>query len=411
VRRSPLFFALVLVSLASSLALASVHAIYPSSLLLRPVRPPLVFLDPGTGGVSVSLDPTRTYASVLVAASNRAQLVKNPDLYSGPDFWYCSPGTYLSCYWLPSDSGASGGVGQIYGRVPASSADYASLIQEVAMPPSAITSLTLSLTHRLARRPPASATYYVVGLWDPEAGTWAWVHYAPIAPSATYSAVSLSIPPGSVEAGETYYLAIGIYVSTWLIPGVLDYRVDSAYLYVETAEYTFSGAALAVNDTDGKRYYAKLVVRSYSLAPDLDANITLVNVDGIESTPIVVEGGVLTSSSTSAIYVPPPPPGYSSAHVDVVVAKGSASISTLRLALVYYSASGEGGARVEYAIDLAIDPPAGEPSGQSRAANSTAPELGPGQGRGARPPPLDVLRLRGLSKLRTRCCVLKVRRS
>lgn len=171
--RPPSFFALLLLSLASSLALASVRAIYPSSLSLSPAKPPLVFLDPRVGGVAVSLDSTRTYASVLVAASNRAQLVENPDLYSGPDYWYCSPGAYLSCYWLPSDLRASGGVGQVYGRVPASTSDYAFLVQEVAMPPSAIASINLTLTHRLARRPPLSSTYYVVGLWDPAAGTWA----------------------------------------------------------------------------------------------------------------------------------------------------------------------------------------------------------------------------------------------
>ena len=397
----PLFF-ILLISLASSLALGSLRASYPSSLYLSPVEPPLVFVDPGAEGVSTSIDPTRTYASVLVRASNLVQLVDNPDFYSSPDGWYCSPGAYLSCYWLPSDAGASGGVGQIYGGVPARTTDYAFLVQEVAMPLSAILSINVTLTHRLARRPPLSATYYVVGLWDPQANDWAWLYYEAIAPSAAYSTVTLQVPADSVSPGRSYYLAIGLYVSTRLLPGTADYRVDGAYLHVLTEDYTFSGSALLVNDTDGKRYYAKLVVKSYSLAPDLDANITLVNVDGVESEPIVIVGGLLVSSSTSTIYIPPPPAGYTSARVDLAVAKGSSTTSTLTLALVYYSASGEGGARVEYSIDLSIDPPPRGADSSSGAGEAAQPE----------PAPIDPksLRLRALTKLGTYCCVVRVRR-
>ncbi|RLE73946.1 MAG: hypothetical protein DRJ56_08345, partial [Thermoprotei archaeon] len=173
------------------------------------------------------------------------QLVHNPDLYSGPDFWYCIPGRYMSCYWLSSDIGSSGGVAQIYGALPRLASDSAFLVTEVTFPDVTILSATMELRARYASQPSRAVIFYLVGLYDPDAGAWAW---GPVqfSPTTSYQVFTFSV--SGVSPGASYWLVVGVYVALAPLGGVEDFRLDSAYLYVETGEYSFSGNVLGLLD-------------------------------------------------------------------------------------------------------------------------------------------------------------------
>ncbi|MGC9069128.1 MAG: hypothetical protein ACP5IZ_09175 [Thermoprotei archaeon] len=275
----------------------------------------------------------------------------NPDFYANPDYWYCSSGKYLSCYYLTSDIGASGGVGQIYGTIPTYTTDQAYFIQSITFPQATIISITMSARLRYVSSPRFSTYYYIFGLYDPVSNSW--VSYTYGTPTRTYTTYTLTINPSSVSAGRTYYVVAGGNITTTRRSGVYDLRYDSVYLTITTAEYVFSGVVLGVNNTDVKSYFAKLVLQGVGgVLGDLSANVTLENLNGVVSSPISIVSGSVVLSETSEVAVPQGISGYNSLWVRVNAKTTQVISGSLYILFVYCSVSGGGGVCEYYPITL-----------------------------------------------------------
>lgn len=350
----------LLLSIAAlvQVALASVTAFYPIAVSLGPVQPVHVLLDPGTPGVTVDLGASNTSARVVVVAGNQLQLLKNPDFYSDPNYWYCSPGAYLSCYWLSSDTGASGGVVELGGAMPADgSSDFVALYQPVTIPATA-SQVVISARLRLVAARFISIYRYYVGLYDPDTGYLYGTSGYTL--SYTYTTVSANLT-GLVQPGKTYYAVVALNATSlsffWpsTIQATITVNVDSVYLYVTTSSYTFSGAILEINGSSTA--YGRLVLANADAQGDLSANITLANTTAVAPGQITVSGGNVISSETGWIPLGPPPPGYTSGSILLDTIKGTATNSTLLMDLeICYGGPGQG-ACVHYPVELVIDPP------------------------------------------------------
>lgn len=343
---------------------ASLFIYYTVSTSLTPVKPPLQYVDPGSSQVSVNISPTRTNATSVVLMSNTAQIVKNPDFYSSPDNWFCASSTAnLSCYWLPSDTGASGGVGNIYGYLtpPSSSLRLyqysAYLYTNVTFPATQISSIYLIVRSGYWSEA-GIITIYAAGLVDPSTGSTVWSQTLNPGQSS-YSTDILSVSTSSVSPGKTYVLAIGLttYLLGLLGGGLVDFRVDSAYLYVITTNYAYSGPVIKLNNTDSNSYYARLILYSSDIDPNLTVNITLKNVNGESSTPIEIKNGSVVQDETSELQLPPPPSGYTSGQIEISGYKPNQTNSTLILSFTYCSEPFEMGVCVTYPFKLVLDPP------------------------------------------------------
>jgi len=331
---------------------ASVSTLSPVSIVVAPSAPAYVFQPVPGSSVSVSLGPNGTSASVAVNASNTAQLLTNPDFYSSPDYWYCSPGQSISCYWAPSDTGSSGGVVVLYGSASGLLVrDSAFIVQNVTVPDAPLASATLVVVSRDLSS--SGLVIHLVEILD--ASTGQTVYTSIISPGSTYTATSLDVT-NYLSPGKTYTIAVGVAV-VGLGGFSVDYRVDSVYLYVQTSTYTFSGSVLAVNATSASspRAVARLVLDTASSAIDqgLNATIYLVNESLAETKPITIVNGAALNTSTDTVLLSPPPPGYSSAHVRLEVSKQSATNSTLHLLLEICPSAG---ACSYYPLEIVIDP-------------------------------------------------------
>lgn len=352
---------------SSLIASASVFTYFPAAVSLAPVTPPTILLDPNVTGASVDLGPNQTSGSVVVLASNVADLVKNPDFYSSADQWYAQVGTYISVYWaVDTVGGSSGGTAEFYGTFPwfTSTSDSAYVYQLVRTPATTILSANMTVRFRLARLPAWAYARYVFGIYDPVGGGWAWnasdlLYIYNI--SSTYTTLTFTVT--NITGDHDYLVVGGIIVYTYFFGGTLDYYIDYIQLSVETAEYTFSNSVLDVNVTSGGPYYAWLTVTGLDAQPDLSCNITLINWTSYRSTPITISNGSLVTSRTSEVLMPQPPSTlYVSGSIEVSMVKDVALNSTINLTLTYCTLPGGGGACVSYPITLVLDPPRAKPT-------------------------------------------------
>ncbi len=357
----------VLLSLLAALGLAAV-VVRGTPWVYEPTSATLSFVEPGLvlGAVnstqsSASIGPAGASANVTVVASNTSQLVSNPDFYSSPDYWYCSPGQSLSCYWIPSDTGASGGVAVIYGTLSAGESDSAFIYQPVTMPNASIASITMAVRARIASQPIlVNWIVYVMGLYDPD--TQQYVAYQTFTPTITYQTFTLSINPSSVTPGKQYLVVVGVAVdmSSIVLINTEDFRIDSVTLTVSTETATFSGNVLGLNATEGV-FYARLVLVGLNASGSLNASITIANLTGYSSTPITISGGEALSGATSFVELNSASnvPGYYTGWVRVEASKGQAGNSTLYLYLEACTAPGGAGACSYYPLEIVIDPQEG----------------------------------------------------
>lgn len=292
--------------------------------------------------------------------SDISQIVNNPDFFTGPDNWLCASTTpNLSCYWIPSDVGASGGVAEIYGYLSntGSFSIYgAYMVTNVTFPDTTISSISLQVTSGYWSE--AGITFYVAGLYDPSTNNTVWSRT--LNPTAyTYTTQYLSVPTSSITPGKTYELYVGLSVLLlWFSGGgTVDYRIDSVYLYVTTSDYVFSGAAIDINNTDVNTYYAHLTLDSSSLDPSLNANISLTSMYGYSSTPIVIVNGSVVQDETSEISLYASQEGYTSGYVNVNAKKSNNTNSTIQLSFTYCTGPNETGVCVSYPLKLVLDPP------------------------------------------------------
>ncbi len=354
------FFLITLFIVPFLIAQASVFVSYPITSTLTPVQPPVQYLDPDSTQVVTDISLTRTNATSIIFMSNVSQIVNNPDFFTGPDNWFCASTTSnLSCYWLPSDIGASGGVAEIYGylsSIGSISIYRAYMFTNVTFPDSTISSISLQVTSGYWSE--AGITFYVAGLYDPSSSTTVWSQT--LSPTAfTYTTQYLSVPASSVTPGKTYELYIGltVYLFWFSGGGTVDYRIDSVYLYVTTSDYVFSGAAIDINNTDVNTYYAHLTLDSANLDPSLNVNISLINMYGYSSTPIVIVNGSVVQDETSEISLYASQEGYTSGYVEVNANKSNNTNSTILLSFTYCTGPNETGVCVSYPLKLVLDPP------------------------------------------------------
>ncbi len=340
------FCSIIFISLILFSAHASVFTYYPLKTSLNPISPPVVINYPATSGVSVNIGSNNTSANVSVQMSKTIQLIQNPDFYSNPDYWYCVPGNYLSCYWISSDIGASGGVASISGFV--FFGDQAYIIQEIYMPLGSIQNIVMEARIRTAF--PSPFVYYIFGLYDPDTRTW--VANASGNPGRAYGNYSLTVDPTNIQPGKRYWVMEGAIISTsWIV----DIRYDRITLTVTTSQYTFSNIILSINNTDTKNYYAKLFLVNVSgTVGDLSANISLENINGVTSTPISIIKGSVISTTTSTILLPPGVAGYNSMWIRISAISSTKVNTTMNLLLIYCGESE--GVCVYYSINLNIDP-------------------------------------------------------
>ena len=336
-----------LLSLLSIVGYAVAFASLAMQCSLATTPPSLVLGDPSLPPVQASLSPSNTSAEVVVFTSNSQQILYNPDFYSSPDGWLCSAGTNLTCYWLPGDTGASGGVAAIGGVLPTLSSDSAYVVQEVRMPNASLTQVVMEARVRLSQGIPGLSSY-IVGLYDPVNSS---LYYTSGLLQTGYTVVTVNLT-GLVEPGGRYYAVVGLYTVS-LISFTVEMLIDWVNLYVNTSESTYSGPILKINASE--RIHASLLLKSLDSPGGLNVEITLTNLTST-STPITVENSIVTSSSTSEVIFDVPPPGYTSGRINISTSKVQGN-HTLWLELRYCTLPGSLGPCVYYNITLTIDPP------------------------------------------------------
>lgn len=351
------FFALTALLVTNIVAsTVIVYYYYTASANLVPQRPEIILAEPNSLNVTVFLGPARASASVIVYAGNFAQLVYNPDFFSSPDGWYCAPSASITCYWLPGDQGASGGVVSIESNTSVVLDESAFIFQEITIPSANIVRVLVNVTLRgewaFSPTPPM---VYEIGLWDLQSNSWAWLVYG--FPAAEYTSYSWDITP-YVEQGRRYILAIGMYVIAGVWPALY---VDSAYLTVETSSYVFSQPILAVNVTSDRVLYARLRLEALSADSSLNASIWLANSIAHESSRITIRNGSPINWETGWIAVSPPVAGYYAALIQVNASKASPTNSSVSLVFEYCTLPQGMGACVSYPVSLVIDPKAAMP--------------------------------------------------
>lgn len=349
-----IFFSVILTSLLFVMAIVascSLHVYYPASTLLEPQRPELVLASPYSQEINVTIGPAAASALVVARASPYSQLVYNPDFYDAPDGWYRNETSRLSCYWIPSDAGASGGVYVIAANFTGTvTREAAYVYQEVEVPASRIINATLYVTLRGERRGPPFF-YYDVKIIDAENHTTVWE--ASGRPPKGYTTLTWDVT-GHLDPGRRYIIAVGMLVERSKEPALY---IDNVYLTVETETAAISQPILAANVTSSNVLYVRVKLESIEADPSLNATIRLVNASGAESTPIRVVNGTPLEAETSWLEAGPAPQGYYSLLVRVNATKEIASISTLNLTLEYCTAPGGMGACVSYPVTLVLDPP------------------------------------------------------
>ena len=348
------FLALLLVALtlpALKIVVAGGYIYEPGLAVASPTRPTLTLLPPnsGAGGIDARIGPNATSANISVVASKGiSQVLSNPDAYTSADYWYCVPGTYLSCYYLSSDVGASGGVLQIYGAAEATSrrlttvSDYAFVVQDfrVAAPSSAIEA---DVRYRLANSTGTLLTLLIIMIYDLNTSSSVYTYQTSISQSSTYSWENISISNAQLDPTHVYVFAVGVQfyaiLSTWLNPeAIVDFRVDSAYLYVSTTYYTYTGTVLQVNNTVALPRYAQLILVGGNVSPDLNCTLSIVssNPNAPQASPIVIQNGEVVSNTTGIVELDTGSTLYTSGYIELQASKVNATNSTLVLLLVYY---------------------------------------------------------------------------
>lgn len=330
--------------------------------ILGTAPPGVVLGDPGSPSVSVALSPSSTSSGLVVLASSSQQLLYNPDFYDSPDGWLCSPGANLSCYWLLSDTGASGGVAAIGGTLPSLSEDVAYILQEVRLPDAGIREAILEARVRLASGV-VGLSYYIIGVYDPGNSI---LYYSSGILQGSYTNVSVNVT-SYLEPGGRYYVVVGLY-SVSLRSYTVAMHVDWARLYVSFNESVYGGIVLTLNATE--TVYASLQLVGLDSPGGLDVEVTLYNMTNTSS-PLVIRESAVIAGLTSVLELSPSPAGYSSGYINLTTSKTQGN-HTMQLVLKYCMQPLELGICVYYNITILVDPPGPRHSpGTIAPANAT----------------------------------------
>ncbi len=342
---------------------------YPTSLTLNSISPPITFYDPGVPGVTVSLGPNSTSASITVKASTQPfDIVANSD-FIGPSPWLFIPGTDLtSATVLPSYLGRVGvanisGSGSLFSGYT----DSAFLYQQITWPTTPILFANVYLEACVEYAVTSGfsillldATVFVV-----DANTLAVVDSLTFildvgsSSTCTWNTYTGGLNVAAYTPGGTYYFLIRYRVQSLftLFGGAYYARfyTNLANITVAPANPTFLGIFLLANASTGI-YNASLSLVSASFTGNVDANIWLRNnTVQVQSSSITITASTIVTSQTSELVVTTVPPGYYSLEMwlDTTISPGSSA--TLNLVLKYRI---QDGVYVEYPIQLNIvDPP------------------------------------------------------
>ncbi len=341
----------------------------PGSGVINAAAPPVMFMDPGVPGSTVTLGPNSTSATITVKASIQPfDLVSNSD-FIGPNPWLFIPGADLvSATVLPTYLGRTG-VANVSGSGALSSGytDSAFLYQQITWPTTPISSATVYLDACVDFAVTAGfsillldATVFLV-----DAATLTVVESFTFllgigaSGTCTWTLNTAALTVGLYTPGATYYFLIRYRVqSLFTLFGGSYYArfyTDLANITVVPTNPTFLGMFLVANASTGI-YNASLSLLSASFTGIVNASIWLRNnTIQVQSTPITITGSTIISSQTSELLMTTVPPGYYSLEMwlDTTISPGASA--TLNMVLRYRI---EDGVYVEYPIQLNIvDPP------------------------------------------------------
>ncbi len=316
------------------------------------------------------MGPNATYANVVIkAVRDYSELTFNGGFDAGPDDWFLGWGgnlTDVGGYWFSSILGRSGVVllnGTLYSSRRGMRTVYGEvfILQNITVPNTPISSAVLNITYYFTATESGwvllSSYYAYVALAEP-GGSVVWSDTLTLAENAWVNA-SFPIPTSALTPGETYTLMVGVYAEATLFnfgllrsTVTLYYLLDSARFYVLPEYPSYANDFLKANVTSGN-YLVSLSVDSIQSSGSVNATITLTNLTGSTSSPIVVVNSALLNSETSSIRVTTPPPGYLplSIHASTSMLPGS------RLNLILTLQYGTGGVTVKYRINLTITDP------------------------------------------------------
>ena len=357
-RRTLLFVSAVLLSILSAALLAGVFVYYPYSTSMKPVPPPIVYVDPGSPYTTVQLGPNAASAEVVAKAqAGTWEITYNGGFDDNPDGWYFSPGTYLSnAAWYSSVSDGSTtkyGVIGIYGYMTGTS-DQAAILQYVTVPNTSAT-FTAQVTVFGYATSGIYILYYYVGLYDPDTSSSVWSSSGIATRSwqtQTFT-VSASLTPGKTYI--FYFLAYPYHIS-WFGSGTVYYFIDELRLYATVSNPYYTNVFVDANVTDGQTYQSMLVLRRLVYSGTPNVTVKLVNVSNVESTAITISSGTVVSDRTSWIVTPPASSGYTSLRFHVDASINSGGYVNMTFTYIYKI----GGVVVEYPLQLNItDPPPG----------------------------------------------------
>ena len=223
-----------------------------------------------TATAIIGSNSTSVNSSATLTAN--PSVITNPDFYSSADPWLCSrySAGNLGCYWLSSDTGASGGVAQIYGVT--SGADYAFVVQGFTVPQN-VTSATITVIWKLVSTLSLAFTFIEVIVYDATNNQTVYWYNTTISTSNTYTTTTLTMNAALYTTNQ-YYFYVGIYVYQLLaIQGTVDFRVDYANIELSGLYPSFSGELVRINATQNAT--ARLVITSYYVVGEWNGTITL----------------------------------------------------------------------------------------------------------------------------------------
>ena len=270
-RRPEYLVALIVTLLLSLTVYASIYIYLPSNVGISPAPPLVRFWEPLHDQVTVELGENLTSIVSNVTLSNTEQIVNNNNFNGSLDSWICGGNQSIYCIWLPSDTGAQGGVLQFYGSVILRNSGYAvKYAYQLFMVPEPTDSLDISVTYSFPQAPLGNLDYNLIiaAIYKWNGTGFVLLNFTStlIYQTPTYTTTTMIMTPNeTLTPGNLYAVLVGyanVVVDGGFARGTVDFRMDKVNLTYSSLKLVFGGEVLRINTTTP--VYLAVRLTSYS---------------------------------------------------------------------------------------------------------------------------------------------------
>ena len=255
------------------------------NLTAKVSKPPLIIWKPQHGQLTYKLGPNQTSITTNISLEPQAQLLNNPEFHENPDAWTCAKNnTLLSCRFLSSDTGAIGGVRQVFGQGNfASFTAYWAGPFQIFMSPDNNTRVYASVRYSAPSIPNSilDYNYIIIAIFKWNGSAWNQIGqtYTRISQTRTYTYYNATITLSEPIAPLNFYAILVAYYYYSFVGGtqIIDVRFDSIRLNLTPTNSTlvFGGEALRINTTVAETVF--IDITNISSTDGINADIYVEN--------------------------------------------------------------------------------------------------------------------------------------